>query len=83
MTDDEMPIFVLAASDPAAPFALLAYASALRNKGGSDEDVAEIKEMVQEWYKWQDTHGVIPLGRSVMLSRKIDALFKGHNDTTE
>lgn len=59
MTDTPTePTFTLKASDPAAPFALLAYASAARNRGMSDEYIAEIRTLADEMYEWQDAHGV-------------------------
>lgn len=77
MVEHEPPIpsFTLTADDPAAPFALLAYASGVRNRGGSDEEVAAIRDIVQDWYRWQDAHSVIPLGRSVMLNKKVEQVL--------
>lgn len=85
MEDDteEIPSFVLSASDPAAPFALLAYASATRNKGGSDERVAELKAIADEWYRWQGTHGVIDLGRSVMIAKKIHSMLVDEDENVD
>lgn len=78
--DPDAPTFTLSAADPAAPFALLAYASALSNKGAKAEDVFWVRALAQEFYRWQDTHGVIELGRSVLINDKIENMFKGERD---
>jgi hypothetical protein len=52
------PSFVLKASDPAAPFALLAYASAARNNGMPDAYCSEIRTLADDMYDWQEAHGV-------------------------
>lgn len=72
----ELPTYLLQATDPAAPFALLAYASASHRKGADDAAVADIKRLAMEFYRWQDTHGVIPLGKSMMVNDKIDRMFR-------
>ena len=70
------PSFVLTASDPAAPFALLAYASAAHNKGYSDAYVSEIRTKAQDMYQWQDDHGVIAPGKAGVINAKISAMFQ-------
>lgn len=78
MTDEE-PVFTLRASDPASPFAILAYAAACRNKGADADFIAHVKAKAAEFYKWQDTHGVIELGKSVMFNERIDRMFRSTN----
>lgn len=71
-TPDE-PQFVLTASDPAAPFALLAYASASRNRGdASEEYLAHLKALAAEFYAWQDAHGITAPGYAAHVTDKID-----------
>lgn len=70
------PSFVLKGSDPAAPFALLAYASAAHNKGMSDAYVTEVRTMAQAMYQWQDEHGIIAPGKAGVVNSKIQAMFR-------
>lgn len=74
---EDEPVFMLRGSDPSAPFALLAYASASQRAGASVEFVASIKREAMRFYSWQDTHGVIELGKSMMINDKIDRMFQG------
>ena len=52
-TIPEWPYFVLAASDPAAPVALRAYALAAEGLDLDPEYVEDIKQMAHDWQKWR------------------------------
>jgi hypothetical protein len=67
-----IPSFLLSANDPAAPFALLAYATAAHNRGASEDYVDSIRHLAAEMHQWQDTHGILGLGHSVMLAKDVE-----------
>lgn len=53
----QWPFIVLAASDPAAPTALAAYARAARNHGMDEEYVRDLFDLADEFARWRDEHG--------------------------
>lgn len=76
MAETAEPTFTLRASDPAAPFALLAYASAARNNGESDAYVADVRAAAVEMYEWQDAHGITPPDKVGVRSSNADRMFR-------
>jgi hypothetical protein len=52
----EWPYFVIAASDIAAPAALLAYAQAAEAAGMDPVYVAEVCDLAAEFDNWRNTH---------------------------
>ncbi len=51
------PHFVLGARDPAAPFALRAYANAAQGLGFDPEYVASLRELASDFEKYRGEHG--------------------------
>jgi hypothetical protein len=51
------PFFVIAASDPAAPAALIAYAEAAEQSGMDPEYVNDIRELALSFSQWRAFHG--------------------------
>lgn len=51
------PHFVIAASDPAAPAALFAYADAAESNGFDPAFVADIRQRAIEFEVWRHEHG--------------------------
>lgn len=56
-TSPEWPAFVLAASDPAAPGALQAYALAAHQFGMDPQYVADVQRLAGEFAAWRTEHG--------------------------
>jgi hypothetical protein len=56
-TTPQWPYFVIAASDPAAPAALRAYALAAEGNGMDPEYVADIKWLADEFKAWYAANG--------------------------
>jgi hypothetical protein len=52
------PFFVIAASDPAAPEALHAYADAAAEHGMDPEYVRDIRALAVEFSHWHEAHGM-------------------------
>jgi hypothetical protein len=50
------PFFVIAASDPAAPTAINAYARKARQLGMDDQYVMDLFAMADDFAEWRDTH---------------------------
>lgn len=53
----EWPFFVIAASDPAAPTALNAYARKARNLGMDDQYVRDVFALAEEFAEWRERNG--------------------------
>lgn len=51
------PFFVIAASDPAAPKALHAYADAAAEHGMDPEYVRDVRNLAAEFSRWRAEHG--------------------------
>ena len=61
-TIPKWPYFVIAASDPAAPAALLAYAEKASTLGYDSQFVEDIRAMASEFAVWRHTNGTaIPM----------------------
>lgn len=56
-TMPDWPFFVIAASDPAAPKALHAYAEAAAENGMDPEYVRDIRTLAAEFSRWRTEHG--------------------------
>lgn len=56
-TIPEWPYFVLGASDPAAPYALIAYADYARRMGMDPEYCSDLEALAGEFARWPDNHG--------------------------
>lgn len=56
-TIPQWPYFVIAASDPAAPAALWAYAKACEENGMDPEYVADLKKLSGDFGIWRGLHG--------------------------
>jgi hypothetical protein len=57
-TTPEWPYFVIGASDPAAPSALLAYADAAQEKGMDPEYVQDIRDLAASFFEYCYKNGV-------------------------
>lgn len=55
-TSPEWPYFVIAASDPAAPAALRAYADAAEQHGMDAEYVADVRSLADQFVAWREAH---------------------------
>lgn len=53
----EWPNFLLGARDPAAPFALLAYANAAERLGMNDKFVNDVRDLAEEFTRYCAKHG--------------------------
>lgn len=56
-TVPQWPWFVIGASDPAAPAAILSYADESRELGKDPEYVADLIELAAEFDRWRLKHG--------------------------
>lgn len=56
-TVPQWPFFVMAASDPAAPAALHAYAEAAEVWKMDPEYVADIRQLAEDFKTWRSEHG--------------------------
>lgn len=56
-TVPDWPFFVVAASDPAAPKALHAYAEAAAEHGMDPEYVRDVRALAAEFSRWRAEHG--------------------------
>jgi len=55
-TVPEWPHFVLAASDPAAPAALLRYAQVCYQQGADEEYVRDVRDLAMYFDRWRTEH---------------------------
>jgi hypothetical protein len=58
-TVPDWPHFVLAASDPAAPAALLRYAEVCWQQGADEEYVRDVRDLALYFDRWRTSRGVI------------------------
>lgn len=56
-TIPDWPFFVIAASDPAAPTAINAYARKARNLGMDEQYVADLFRLANEFDEWRENNG--------------------------
>lgn len=56
-TVPQWPYFVMAASDPAVPAALLAYADACEQLGMDPEYVNDLRHLVDDFIAYREEHG--------------------------
>lgn len=56
-TVPDWPFFVIAATDPAAPKALHAYAEAAAEHGMDPEYVRDVRNLAAEFSRWRAEHG--------------------------
>lgn len=56
-TVPKWPHFVMAASDPAVPVALLAYADEAERRGYDPQMVEDVRALAEEFWAWRSANG--------------------------